>query len=390
VRAYAISILTWELLALMMAWQVHLINTSANPNARFREALLFPVVRYFCYSLLTPPLFYLVGRYPIRRPGLFLRIAAYMGGALLFVSSFSFLRLLLMPPYDIARQVFLPRSFGAYFGLITGTFTDQLSAYIGILMVAHTMAFHAHARDAAVEKSELQQALAASELQMLKTQLHPHFLFNTLHGINELMSTDPALAKVTLVKLSDLLRAALKHSSSDVITLRDELEFAGDYLDLQQMRLGSRLEVRLCVSPSHLDCLVPQLILQPLLENAITHGVACCREGGWLEIVSRLNDSELRLEVINSVGGKSERGSGFGIGNCRGRLRSLYGDEASFEFTLNENRTAHAVLRIPALGATSLTAVSPSPALSRARLSDAELLSASVSPLPAARRGEAS
>jgi two-component system, LytTR family, sensor kinase len=198
-----------------------------------------------------------------------------------------------------------------------------------------------------LERAQLERALASSELQALKSQLHPHFLFNTLHGIATLIDTDRSTAKAMIVKLSNLLRTALRHGNSDLIRLRDELEFIEAYLELEKMRLGPRLEIRWNISPATGDFLVPQLVLQPLVENAIRHGISCARPGGWLEIVSRELDGVLELEVRNSVGGVPKSGMGVGISNTRSRLKYLYSSEATFAFSLVEGSTATATLRLP-------------------------------------------
>jgi LytS/YehU family sensor histidine kinase len=144
-----------------------------------------------------------------------------------------------------------------------------------------------------------------------------------------------------------LLRTVMRHGDSDLIRLRDELEFIEAYLELEKMRLGPRLEIRWNVSPATCDYLVPQLVLQPLVENAIRHGIACARAGGWLEIASREADGALELEVRNSVGGICTAGMGVGISNTRSRLKYLYSDEATFAFSMMEGELATATLHLP-------------------------------------------
>jgi LytS/YehU family sensor histidine kinase len=181
-------------------------------------------------------------------------------------------------------------------------------------------------------------------------QLQPHFLFNTLHGISTLIDTDHSTAKAMVVKLSSLLRGTLEHGSSDLIPLREELKFVREYLDLEKMRLGARLTVEWVIDPSSQHTLVPQLILQPLVENALRHGIACSRDGGWVQIVSHQHDGQLELRVRNSVGGKRTPGMGVGLKNTDARLRYLYSDEAAFSFAEASDHTATATIVLPALG----------------------------------------
>jgi sensor histidine kinase YesM len=132
--------------------------------------------------------------------------------------------------------------------------------------------------------------------------------------------------------------------------LDDELRFAREYLDIEKMRLEERLEVRWKIEPGTGRFLVPSLILQPLVENAIVHGVACSREGGWIEIAGRRAGERLELSVENSVRGKGAAGSGLGLQNTKARLSYLYADEASFRFEVSQDGIASATLLIPALG----------------------------------------
>jgi sensor histidine kinase YesM len=153
-----------------------------------------------------------------------------------------------------------------------------------------------------------------------------------------------------IVSLSGLLRIALKHSASDLTSLQEELEFIRSYLDIEKLRLGKRLTVRFEIAPDTAQFLVPQLILQPLVENAIVHGISCNREGGWIEIASRASGETLEIEIRNSVGsGEGRKGVGLGLQNTTTRLKYLYNGSASLSFTVNEGRVAIAKLTIPAL-----------------------------------------
>jgi LytS/YehU family sensor histidine kinase len=154
-----------------------------------------------------------------------------------------------------------------------------------------------------------------------------------------------------IVKLSSLLRMSLQDESSDLIPLQQELKFVGKYLDLEKMRFGSRLDITWSIDQSMQRILVPQLILQPLVENAIRHGVACSRDRSWVEIIAQRTNVGLQLRVSNNIGAKKALGTGVGLRNTRARLRCLYSDEATFSFVIDEDRTAKATIVLPALGA---------------------------------------
>jgi hypothetical protein len=297
-------------------------------------------------ALMTPPVFALVHRYPIAKPIRVGRVTGYVLGGALYTIACVGLRWILMPPWNSVAQRFEQRSLH---GLVTGfyVFAEITWNYVIVLAAAHAYEYFKRSRD---QEFQLQQALATSELQALKSQLHPHFLFNTLQGISALIDTEKEHAKTMVLKVSNLLRTALQCASSDVISLDEELKFIDDYLGVEKMRLEDRLEVRWQIDPAARQLMVPQLILQPLVENAIYHGVACCREGGWIEISSRLEGEMLEITIRNSVGGKRQAGMGLGLQNVRARLKHLYEDEASLCFDQGSDGVAIATLVLPAIG----------------------------------------
>jgi LytS/YehU family sensor histidine kinase len=160
---------------------------------------------------------------------------------------------------------------------------------------------------------------------------------------------DGKSAKAMLIKLSGLLRIVLQHSGSDLIPLHEELKFMREYLDLEKVRVEERLTVDWSIPSETLDLLVPQLILQPLVENAIRHGIASARGHSWIQISSRINGL-LELRISNGVGGRKPPGTGLGLRNTEARLRHLYSGEAAFEFSVAKDGTATATLALPVLG----------------------------------------
>lgn len=297
-------------------------------------------------ALLTPPIFAIVHRYPITKPIRFGRVAGYVLGIALYLIACVSIRWILMPPWDVPAQKFDQRSLHA-FVMGFDVFAETIWNYMILLAAAHAYEYFKRARD---QELELQQALATSELQALKSQLHPHFLFNTLQGISALIDTEKERAKTMVLKVSNLLRTALQCASSDVISLDEELKFVDDYLSVEKMRLEDRLEVRWQIDPAARHLLVPRLIMQPLVENAIFHGVACCRGGGWIEISSRRAGGMLEIAIRNSVGGKRQAGMGLGLQNVRARLKHLYEDEATLCFDQGSDGVAIATLVLPAIG----------------------------------------
>ncbi len=298
---------------------------------------------------LSPIIFRIVRSYPVARPLLLRRIAGYLLGAIPYLIVSICIRSAVLPPWDPAAPNYLSR-FRAGLNENAHLFALQTWDYLVSLFAAHAYEYFRRARNQELESAKLQQALAESELQALKSQLQPHFLFNTLHGISTLIDVDKSRAKEIVLKLSDLLRTVLQDGTSDLVPLAEELKFAEAYLDIEKMRLESRLNISWNIQPGIQYLLVPPLILQPLIENAIVHGVACSREGGWLEIGIQRVEERIELLVRNSVRGKSATGSGLGLHNTEARLKHLYSSEASMSFTVGEDGVATAILLLPALG----------------------------------------
>jgi hypothetical protein len=341
VQAYVMSIAFWYGLSVLMGLQYSPLDRN-HIWFSFLGLLVQAGARAFALALWTPPIFFLVKKY-LRFSTNRVRYALLWGlGAAPFVLLHTAIAWLVIPPY-------VSRSLQSWLEDVRSAFADDTFVYIAIVVAAHGYEYLKCLRKEERERHEYQQALAASELQALKMQLHPHFLFNTLHGIATLIETDARSAKAMIIRLSNLLRTALERGSSDLIPLDSELKFAREYLDLEKMRFGSRLKVDWLVAPETLSFLVPQMILQPLVENAVRHGIASSREPGWIEVAATVSDGRLEVQVRNSAGSKTSNGTGVGLRNVQTRLKYLYSGDASLRFTMADNRMATASLTLPAL-----------------------------------------
>ena len=206
-----------------------------------------------------------------------------------------------------------------------------------IIGFAHAYFYYTETQERALREAQLETRLVEAQLQMLQRQLHPHFLFNTLHAISTLMHRDVAAADRTLAQLSDLLRITLDSVTRPEIHLGEELEFLEKYVQIEQLRLGDRLVIRFDVDPETLDALVPALILQPLVENAIKHGVAPLGRQGRVTVTARREAEMLVMTVTDTGLGPSERAmvalsTGIGVANTRARLAHQFGARFRFEF----------------------------------------------------------
>ncbi len=343
-RAYLKSIAFWCGFATLMGLQYQ------PPDPRhlwpsLLALLVLVALRGLALAFWSPPIFYLVGKHLTSSRSRFRYVLLWSLGAVPFLLVQTSMLWLVVPLSDHT----LPHSFHTWLYIIRTGFADQVFIYVAIVVAAHAYEYLKRLRREERERYEYQQALAASELQALKMQLHPHFLFNTLHGIATLIDGDPRSAKGMIIKLSNLLRTALDRDSSDLIPFQDELRFAREYLDLEKMRFGDRLKIEWMVAPETGRLLVPQMLLQPLLENAVRHGVAPAREGGWIEVAASAADGLLTIRLRNSVGGTASNGAGVGLRNVEARLRYLYAGDACLRFTVAQDRIATVTVTVPAL-----------------------------------------
>lgn len=220
----------------------------------------------------------------------------------------------------------------------------DLLAYGAFTGVVHAVSFYRQLRERERRALFLESNLAKARLSTLKAQLQPHFLFNSLNAITSLLRRDPRLAETTLVALSGMLRLALSRSEKQECAFREELEFVERYLEIQQVRFGDKLKAELKIEPDALECVVPTLVLQPLVENAIRHGIEPSENPGTVRVSASLRSGRLVLTVEDDgVGldgakadsGKNEEwaGTGIGLANLRERLQALYGSQQSLQLT---------------------------------------------------------
>jgi signal transduction histidine kinase len=243
--------------------------------------------------------------------------------------------------YPIIREFYCPHpeqlTFPVFYRM---GFASHFHTYViiawALFGVSHAWDYRRRLRERELRASQLETRLARAELQVLKMQLHPHFLFNTLHAIAALIPEDADRAERMLVRLGDLLRLTLENAGANEVCLRRELEFIQAYLEIEQVRFGSRLAVQMEIDPETQDAYVPYLVLQPLVENAIRYGIAPQVRGGLVAVRASRENGRLRLSVEDDGPGlsgatKVKPGRGIGLTNTRARLEQLYGAKYRFE-----------------------------------------------------------
>ena len=213
--------------------------------------------------------------------------------------------------------------------LMVLTFTPtNVMFYWGVVVIDHALNYYQKLQERELRASQLEARLAQSQLQLLKMQLHPHFLFNTLNAISALIRESPDEAEEMVSRLGGLLRITLETARVQEVPFKAELEFLKHYLGIEQTRFHDRLKVEMAIEPETLDGLVPSMILQPLVENSVRHGVAPRPEGGCIKIKAWRDGSMLRLEVEDDGPGLCDdtpRKERVGLTNTRARVRNLYG-----------------------------------------------------------------
>ena len=245
-----------------------------------------------------------------------------------------------------------PSTFWNLFAGICLTFLIfDLLMYWGVLGVGYAVDYYRKYKEGEVHASQLETQLVQAQLQALKMQLHPHFLFNTLNAVSTLVRTNKNEAATDMIAgLSELLRLTLESSGAQEVSLKQELDFLERYLDIEQIRFGDRLRVQMNIEPAALRARVPNLLLQPLVENAIRHGIAPRAEAGLVEIRATRENGMLRLQVHDDGPGLPDGDglhNGVGLTNTMARLQRLYGNAQRVTFTNADSGGALVTLELP-------------------------------------------
>lgn len=305
---------------------------------------------WYSWLLLTPPIFWLARRLPIAGEHRWRNMAIHLPLSALAV----FIGVLLV---SIVKAPVLedPVSLADWFVKAAMEFRRIFAIVIPIywvtLAAAHAVDSYRENERRALREAELATLLERTQRDLLRMQLQPHFLFNTLHAVSALMERDVPAARRMLTRLSDLLRLALDDDSRHEVSLEEEVEFLDRYAEIQKIRFGGRLEVTYDIAADTRRLLVPRLVLQPLVENAITHGLSRLERPGNVTVESRRDDGRLVIRVLDDGVGLDGGGlarEGVGIGNTRARLEQLYGAEQRFEISNLAGGGCEVRIEIPA------------------------------------------
>lgn len=323
----------WSLFAFFFASESIVARAYAGRPLQIGQTI---TIWFICASIwfaATPLMLHLARRFPIDRRSWLRNSLTH----LLFSCAFAFALLAIYVLITTWIGFQPPRS-----SLLTNlrnqyvsTFHSEVLTYWAVIGLSHAVNYYRKYREREIRASQLEAQLARAQLDALRMQLQPHFLFNTLNTISVLMKEDVQLADQLLLRLSDLLRLSLKSTENHEVTLRDELEFLRNYLEIEQTRFQDRLTVRYEIDEQAFDAQVPNLILQPLVENAIRHAVAPKPGKSTVEIRAARRNGKVELQVRDDGPGLPAvtNGNGIGLSNTRARLDKLYGSAHTFELS---------------------------------------------------------
>ena len=351
-----------ELLLIFAFWTfiatLSSVNRALDPRG-FGFQLSSPVgpialeyIESWTWAVITPAVFLLTQRFPIERSR-WLRL-----GALLLIGIAIAIAVDLT--MDLVRIAVLanvpsrrPRVFSPTDAILRFRFVNQLLVYLAVLAAGYARNFYlrdlTRQRETVVleaRAAELQAQLADARLDALRMQLNPHFLFNTLHAVSALVERDPGGVRRMIARLSELLRHTIEARGAHEVPLRDELEFLRRYIEIMEIRFQGRLTVSVNAGDRAAEALVPNLILQPIVENALEHGASRASGQGEVTIDATVAADDLVVTVQDNGPGLSSTGEGVGLSNTKARLDQLYGDAASLALT-SPNGGVLATLRIP-------------------------------------------
>src|SRR5215813_6027547 len=338
-KKWAAIVAVWAMLGVIYAGPIYLEVRAEGMNHAASRVFSWGILTWLAWAALTPAIVWLARRFSLVdetwKRNLLIHLPAFFLVSALHSAAATAITLTIKPFDNMGSSpfAFWPR----FLSRLQGSLGSDLLVYGVIVGTCYVLDYYRKYREREFLASRLEAQLAQAQLDSLRMQLHPHFLFNTLNSIVGLVRDNKNSAAVNmLVGLSDLLRHTLEHSSRHEVELREEINFIKLYLSIQEMRFSDRLRIELDIDPGTTKALVPNLILQPLTENALRHGIARTADSGLIGIRSAAKDGYLRLIVYDEGAGLPEdwqlKGSaGIGLANTIARLQQLYDDDHEFD-----------------------------------------------------------
>ena len=342
----------WSLFGFCCANQVFFDMQARGMHHSYARMIFWGIVLGNVWTPLTLAILWVTRRFPLEKPriarSLLVHVPVFVVAALSGIALQTALTMAIRP-FDMLT---LKQPFSVqFFWEVRSIFPYTVFIYATIVGVGHAFEYRQRAREREMETAKLEALLAQAQVQSLKMQLHPHFLFNTLNGVVALVRERENDAAVKmLLGLSNMLRYALESSGRLEVPLSEEVEFLKLYLGVEQMRFPDRLHYSLEIDPETSLASVPSLVLQPLVENAIRHGIAKWLRPGTLRVASRRVGDTLELSVEDDAGSLEagwETASGIGLANTRARLKQIYGEGQVLRLENRRSGGVRALITIP-------------------------------------------
>ena len=339
----------WAIAALFFATQVYMMYLKEERRIPFSQGLFLQGLSCAIWALATPLVLWLARRFRVERNNWRRTVPFHFVVGIALVSSMIVVDYVLYMIYlgRVANITPLSTFQNVYYNV-----DRLLLTYWVIVLISHAFNYYNSYRKGELKAAQLGAQLAQSQLEALKMQLHPHFLFNTLHSISALLNKDVEGARSMIARLGDFLRLTLENGGSQEVTLQQEIEFLNGYLDIERIRFQDRLTTLVRVDPTVLDVRVPNLILQPLVENAMRHAIANS-DRGRIEVLAEPSNGMLRIQVKDNGPGLQvvrayvNRSRGVGLTNTKARLDRLYGSAHRLEFENEPNGGLVVTMEIP-------------------------------------------
>jgi two-component system, LytTR family, sensor kinase len=343
----------WTFIGIVFTLQGYFTSYRSERPMPFTDSLYLQMTWSYLWALATPLVLWAAARLPIERNN-------WIRSSLLHVPISIVLSVFLTALGHIAVWLYWsypagkPFAFEYMWRFVVANFSEGIGIYLLIALTSYALNYYRRYREGQLRTLQLEAQLSQAQLQALKMQLHPHFLFNTLHSISALLTRDIDSARKMISRLGDFLRLTLENSGSQEVTLQQEMEFLSCYLEIERIRFQNRLVTTMDLGEQTLDAKVPNLILQPIVENAIRHGIAPRSTPGLIEIEAKQHNGTLRIQVRDNGPGLSEHRTseylfkkGLGLANTETRLKRLYGAAHHFDLRNNPDGGLIVTLEIP-------------------------------------------
>lgn len=334
-----LPIAAWIIVGLVFTSQLHFFAARSGGKMTWLDSLVWEIPRWLLWAFFAPFVKRLARKYPVHKENAVKRITLHT----FFGVGFSLVHLVLFVLIFHAIRIWMG-DHGKLSDMLP--FAFALDFHVGVA-VYWLLVLLRQSRDSEQRIARLHAELSQAQLQALKMQLHPHFLFNTLNSISSYLRKDVEIADEMIGRLGDFLRITLQNSGAQEIQLQQEINFLKQYLEIEQLRFQDRLHADFDIDPGTLNALVPNLILQPIVENAVRHGVSAKAGPGMIQVIAKRNNSKLQIMISDNGPGLPEQiNHGIGISSTRNRLEQMYGTQGIFHISNQDGRTI-AILEMP-------------------------------------------